>query len=177
MEKKVKQQTESMTFYLTELCVFLSQVLIIFLVAYFISDMMQSEERLSSFVSSKVNALTFREFWLTLFSATFVLGLLFIIREMAPSRFVEKIATEVINELPRTIYLFGSSMTALTAAVAVFLAVNPTENAIPAAGLFGTSLFFAFIFFVYGCGAKFLLIRKKRQRLELEEISAPSENA
>lgn len=92
MTKRAAKETlrESLTFYLTELCVFLSQVVVIFLVAYFISDMMQSEERLSSFVTSKVNALTFREFWLTLFSVTFVLGLLFIIKETAPSRFIEK---------------------------------------------------------------------------------------
>lgn len=102
-DKKQAAVTKRFDFYFVELCVFLSQAIVIFIVAYFVSDMLQSEERLTIFVNNKLNSLTMSEFGLTLFAVTFVLGLLYIIRDMAPSPLVERIAGEVINELPRTI--------------------------------------------------------------------------
>ncbi|MDP2762642.1 MAG: hypothetical protein Q8O64_19950 [Sideroxyarcus sp.] len=154
-------ETLGINFWVTEFFVFLSQVAVIFLVAFFISDMFHSESRLTEFVNGKINTNTMTELLLTLFAITFVMGLLAIAKEIIPSSLFEKIAGEVLNELPRTIYLFGSSITAVTAAVATFIYNHPDSTNKPAVGFFTMSVFFALTFFAYGCGAKALLTLKK----------------
>lgn len=152
---------DGISFVFTELCVFLAQVLVIFIVAFFISDSLSSEERLTEFVNGKINMHTMYELGLTLFAVTFVLGLLTLIKEGVPSSYVEKIIGEVLFELPRTIYLFGSCITASTVAMAFFLSAHPQATTQPAAGYFGLSAFFALSFFGYGCGAKAFFLSKK----------------
>ena len=154
-------ETLGVSFWVTEFFVFLSQVAVIFLVAFFISDMFHSESRLTEFVNGKINTNTMTELLLTLFAITFVMGLLAIAKEIIPIGLVEKIASEILYELPRTIYLFGSSITAVTAAVATFISNHPDATNKPAAGFFAMSVFFALTFFAYGCGAKALLTLKK----------------
>jgi hypothetical protein len=149
------------TFLFVEFCVFASQVLVIFIVSYFISDSLGNEERLTKFVLGKVNTETMSELGLTLFATTFVLGLLSLIKEVSSSPLVEKITGEILSELPRTIYLFGSSITAATVAIAVFLSTHPEAANKPASGFFALSAGFAITFFAYGCGAKALLVAKK----------------
>ncbi len=158
-QTKTSPVKDGISFVFIEFCVFAAQILVIFIVAYFISDSL-SEERLTEFLNGKINAHTMKEFGLTLFAVTFVLGLLALVKELVPSRYVEKISTEVLLELPRTIYLFGSSITASTIAVTWFLASHPEATKQPASGYFWLSIFFAFTFFVYGCGAKWLLLRR-----------------
>jgi len=154
---------DGISFVFIELCVFAAQVLVIFIVAYFISDSLSSEERLMEFVNGKVNMHTIKELGLTLFSVTFVLGLLALTKEVVPSSYVEKVSGEVLLELPRTIYLFGSSITASTIAIAFFLSSHPQAATQPAVGYFGLSAFFALSFFGYGCGAKVLLLSKRAE--------------
>lgn len=152
---------DGISFVFIELCVFAAQVLVIFIAAYFISDSLSSEERLTEFVNGKINMHTMKELGLTLFAVTFVLGLLTSIREVVPSSYVEKVSGEVLLELPRTIYLFGSSITASTIAIAFFLSSHPQATTQPAAGYFGLSAFFALSFFGYGCVAKALFLSKR----------------
>lgn len=153
---------EILSFALIELCVFIAQVLIIFIVAYFISDSLDSEKRLTEFVSSKVNPTTMKELGLTLFSVTFVLGLLTLAKEFIPSKFVETISSEIILELPRTIYLFGSSITASTLAIASFISNHPEVTTQPTPNYLWASAFFAISFFIYGCSIKLALLIKQR---------------
>lgn len=154
---------DGILFVFIELCVFSAQVLVIFLVAFFISDSLSSEERLTEFVTGKINMHTMKELGFTLFAATFVLGLLTLIKEVAPSSYVEKITGEILLELPRTIYLFGSSITASMVAVAFFLSGHPQAATQPASGYFLLSALFALSFFAYGCIAKaFLLARRAK---------------
>lgn len=150
-------------FVFIEFAVFLSQALVIFIVTFFLSDMLKNEERLTTFVTSKLNDFTISELGLTLFAVTFVLGLFYIIKEMSTSSLVERIASELIDELPRTIYLFGSSITAITAALAIFLLQNPDSSQIQASRFFVMSLFIGISFFGYGCLIKAGLKRKKAQ--------------
>lgn len=166
-DEQNNQQTKTnpvkggISFVFIELCVFAAQVLVIFIVAYFISDSLASEERLTEFVNGKVNTHTMKELGLTLFAVTFVLGLLALVKEFVPSTYVEKVSTEVLLELPRTIYLFGSSITASTIAIAFFLSSHPEATKQPASGYFWLSAFFALSFFGYGCGAKGVLLLKR----------------
>jgi len=165
-------------FIFIELCVFLSQAVVIFLVTFFISDMLKNEDMLTDFVSSKLNATTLSELGLTIFAVTFVLGLLYIVKEMTMSGLAERVASEVINELPRTIYLFGSSISAVTTAVAIFLWKHPEslaeveeKSSLDPVSFFGLSLFIGASFFVYGLLIKFGL-RRKSQKLKDSEKSA-----
>lgn len=150
-------------FWFIEFCVFISQVVVIFFVSFFISDMFRSEGRLTEFVNGKVNTNTITELLLTIGALIFVMGALAVAKEFIPSNMVEKIAGDVLHELPRTIYLFGSSITAVTAAVATFIYNHPESTSKPAAGFFAMSAMFAFTFFAFGCGAKALLTLKKNR--------------
>lgn len=160
-QAKTNPVKDGISFVFIELCVFAAQVLVIFIVAYFISDSLASEERLTEFVNGKVNMHTMKELGLTLFAVTFVLGLLALVKEFVPSDYVEKVSTEVLLELPRTIYLFGSSITASTIAIAFFLSSHPEATKQPASGYFWLSAFFALSFFGYGCVAKGVLLHKR----------------
>jgi heme/copper-type cytochrome/quinol oxidase subunit 3 len=149
------------SFVFIELCVFAAQVLVFFIVAYFISDSLASKERLAEFLNGKINTYTLKELGLTLFAVTFTLGLLAQIKVIVPSSYVEKVSTEVLLELPRTIYLFGSSITASTLAIASFISSHPETIKQPASDYFWLSAFFALSLFGYGCTAKYFFLLKR----------------
>lgn len=151
-------------FFITEALVFVSQVVVFFLVAFFTSDLLRNEERLAEFAASKINNNTISELGLTLLAITFALGSITFIKEVAPpSGIIERLSREVLHELPRTIYFFGSSLTAITLATAIFISNHPQPNSKPAVFVFMSS-FSAITAFVYGCGLKTLLIKKERQK-------------
>ena len=152
----------TVSFVLTEFCIFAAQFFVFFLVAVFTSDFLRNEERLTEFSISKVNGNTIGELGLTLLAITVALGVLSILSELAPSKFLERLSHEMLQELPRTIYFFGSSITAITIAVAVFINNHPTTATKPA-GFAAMAIFFAFSFFAYGCGLKALLLAKERK--------------
>ena len=106
-------------FITVEFFVFASQVIVIFLVTFFTTDMLSNETRLTEFVAGNLNVNTMTELGLTLFAATFVFGVVAIAKEVASAPIVELVASEVLAEIPRTIYLFGSTITAVTVAVAI----------------------------------------------------------
>lgn len=160
----------------TELCVFLSQFFVFFIVTFFISNMLNDEDKLTDFVSGKLNGSTSLEIFLTLFAITSVIGLLFFIREMTISGFAEKVAREVIRELPRTIYLFGSSISAVTIAAALFLLMNPESmeeveegSDLGVGGIVAMSLFIGGSFFAYGLAIKCGLNRKAEHIKKLDQ--------
>lgn len=160
-QTKANPVKDGISFVFIEFCVFAAQVLVIFIVAYFISDSLASEDRLTEFVNAKLNMHTLKELGLTLFAVTFVLGLLALAKEFVPSDYVEKVSTEILLELPRTIYLFGSSITASTIAIAFYLSDHPEAAKQTASGYFWLSAFFALSFFGYGCIAKGILLAKR----------------
>lgn len=158
-----KHQPTTASFIFTELCIFSSQVFVFFLVAVFTSDFLRNEERLNEFSISKVNGNTMTELGLTLLAITVALGVLTILSALASSKFIERLSHEILQELPRTIYFFGSSITAITIAVAVFIDNHPTASTKPASGFAAIAVFFALSFFTYGCGLKALLLAKERR--------------
>lgn len=151
------------SFVFIELCIFASQVFVFFLVAVFTSDFLRSEQRLTEFSESKVNSNTMSELGITLLAITVALGVLSILSTLAPSKFVERLSREILQELPRTIYFFGSSITAITMAVAVYISNHPTTSTRPASGFAAMAAFLAISFFIYGCGLKALLLVKEKR--------------
>lgn len=158
-------QPSNLDFIITELFVFLSQVFVFFLVTVFTSDFLRNEERLAEFIKSKINSHTWGELGFTLLAITVALGVIAIIKEMASSKFVGNIAREVINELPRTIYVFGSSITAMMLAVAVFYYNQPPAASKQAQSFFVMAGLFAIATFTYGFGIKAALTLKARKAL------------
>lgn len=152
------------SFYFTELLIFLSQVIVIFLVAFFTTDLLRNETRLEEFANAKINNSTMSEIGLTLLAITLWLGVLTIIKEFADSSFLSKLSGEILNELPRTIYFFGSSITAAILAIAVYTMNHPASHAKPASGYFLLAAWLALVAFIYGCGLKALLTVKARKK-------------
>lgn len=158
-------QPSNLHLVITELFVFLSQVFVFFLVTVFTSDFLRNEERLAGFIKTKINSHTLGELGFTLLAITVAVGVIAIIKEMASSKFVENIAKEVINELPRTIYVFGSSITAMMLAVAVFYYNQPPDTSKQAQSFFMMAGLFAVVTFTYGFGIKTALSLKARKDL------------
>lgn len=156
-KKSIPNNFNTIHFVFIEFCIFISQVAVIFFVAFFISHMFSSESRFTEFITSKMNAHTMTELVLTLIAVTLVLGILAILKQISSSALLEKIVSEVINDLPRTIYLFGSSITAITLSVAVYINIHP-EEAIKPFKYFASAAFFALSFFTYGCLLKYFLL-------------------
>lgn len=145
-------------FFITEFFVFLSQVFVFFSVAVFASKFLTNEDDLVEFANSKVNVHTLPELGYTLLAITVTFGILSIITYGAPRRgLVARITFEVLNEYPRVIYLFGSSVTATMFAVAIFISMNPHSAPKPPVFFFWAALY-SLTIFVYGCGIKMWLI-------------------
>jgi hypothetical protein len=68
--------------------------------------------------------------------------------------FFSKLVQEVRLELPRTMYLFGSSITGTTLALSCLVALHASSSVKPAAGYAGMALIFALAFFGFGFGLK-----------------------
>jgi magnesium-transporting ATPase (P-type) len=151
-------------FIFIEFCIFISQVAVIFFVAFLISHMFSNETRFTEFISGKLNAQTTTELGLTLLAVTFVLGVLAILKQLEPSSLLEKIVNEVISELPRTIYLFGSSITAISLSIAVYAYIHPQETLKPL-NFFAHAAFFALSFFTYGCLLKYYFLPKSVRQI------------
>ncbi len=152
------------SFYATELMVFLSQVAVIFLVAFFTTDLLRNETRLAEFAAAKINGSTMGEIGLTLVAITLWLGVLTVFKEFVESPLLAKIFTEVLAELPRTIYFFGSSISAVVLAIAFYTVSHPESSSKPAYGYFSIAGWLALTAFIYGCGLKALLTSKARRQ-------------
>lgn len=144
-------------FFLIEISIFLTQILIIFFVAFFISHMFSSETRFTEFINGRLNTQTLPELGITFIVFFAVLGGLNLLDDKQTNPLLGKIIREVKSDLPRMIYLFGSSITATTLAVAVYVYIHPQESIKPF-NYFGHAAFFAINFFVYGCVMKYYLL-------------------
>ena len=173
MTKNEVKNTKLM-FFATELIIFAAQVFVFFLVAVFTSDFLRSEERLTEFIKTKINNNTWGELGFTLLAITVALGVISIIKQISTSRFLDKIAQEVFIELARTIYVFGSSVTAIMLAVSVFLYNKPQPTSGPAKKYFIMAGLFAITTFIYGFGFKALLAAKAHDRVKAADAKTQS---
>jgi hypothetical protein len=166
-------------FLITELFVFFSQIINFLAVAAFSSNFLQDESHLVQYAEAKLNPHTLPDIGLHLLAITMVIGLTAFVARVASSPVVETILDEVLKEAPRTIYFFGSTVTATIFAVAIFLAFHPeaANNAREARQYFGMSLLSAGLTFVYGCGLNYLLMRAALKRHIAESVRAEADLA
>jgi hypothetical protein len=94
-----------------EFAVFLAQTAVFFLVAVFLSHFLESRELLNAYTEAKLGKHLMAEFWLTLLGIVVVLGMLSLVAGIAHTNALGRLSAEVLQEVPRTIYFFGSTLT------------------------------------------------------------------
>ncbi|MDO4696831.1 MAG: hypothetical protein Q4A49_04800 [Neisseria sp.] len=146
------------SFIIEELLAFLIQFIILFCVIVLLSNCLSNEDVLVKFAESKLDST--HELFLTFLATIFALGLLTTIQKLLGDKYTfwNKIIDNTLLEFPRTIYLFGSSLTSVTASVGLYIKLHPNNKDNPTF-FFTYAIFFAIVFFIYGCGMKYLLIR------------------
>lgn len=144
-----------------EFILYCVQILIGFIVICSLTKLFAYEELTTKILNSKITDSVLSELGWTLFAITVVLGLI----KLAQTIFdveSKSILNEVMLEMPRAIYFFGSQMTA--AMIALIIAINcyPSESTLSQKTLIiSTAILVGIITFLYGCGLKFLLKRKE----------------
>jgi hypothetical protein len=146
-------------FIFSEFVVFVSQIAVFFMVAVFTSNFLNSEERLVAFSEQKMNDGSFSELGLTFLAILVVIGFFSALGRVFENKYVEYYVNEVLCEMPKTIYFFGSAATGTMLAISLFIHLNPTSES-SAQGFALLSLTFAFMVFAYGCGFSYAFKRK-----------------
>ncbi|NWN90302.1 hypothetical protein HLV39_02160 [Marinobacter adhaerens] len=146
-------------FVFSEFVIFLSQIAVFFMVAVFTSNFLNSEDALVEFANQKINSGALSEIGLTFLAILMVIGLFSAVGKVFDNKYVDSYVDEVLREMPKTIYVFGSAATGTMLAISLFIHLHP-ETGPSAQGVAFLSLFFAFVAFVYGCGFSFAFKRK-----------------
>ncbi len=126
------------------------------MVTVFVTNFLSSEEKLVQFSSQKINDGTLSELGLTFVAILIVIGIFSAIGRVFENKYVEYYVNEILCEMPKTIYFFGSSITGVMLAISLFLSINPIEIE-SAQGFTSMSIFFATMSFLYGCAFSYAL--------------------
>jgi hypothetical protein len=81
-------------------------------------------------------------------------------RAIKPTGRLEALSDEVLNEAPRAIYFFGSSVTGTIVAAAIFIHNHPAVKAPAVSYWLFMAAVFGFGAFMYGCGLSYAFKRK-----------------
>lgn len=158
--ERVDQYKQSIgKFIFSELVIFISQVTVFFMVAVFTSNFLNCEEKLVEFSEQKINDGSLAELGLTFLAILLVIGFFSALGRIFDNKHVEYYVNEVLCEMPKTIYVFGSSAAGAMLAVSLFAHLNPTDE-VNAKGFAILSITFAFMMFIYGCGFSYAFKRK-----------------
>lgn len=146
-------------FVFNEFIIFASQVFIFFIVTVFTSDFLRSEDRLVRYAELKINNGSMTELGLTFTAVFVVIGFLSAIGKIFSNKIVDSYIHEILCEIPKTIYFFGSSVTGVMLAISLFIYRNPQPQSTPDNFTFLASLF-ALGAFMYGCSISYAFKRK-----------------
>ncbi len=146
-------------FIFSEFVIFMSQVAVFFMVAVFTSNFLNSEEKLVSFSEQKINDGSLAELGLTFLAILLVIGCFSALGRIFDNRHVEYYVNEVLCEMPKTIYVFGSAATGAMLAISLFAHLHPIDE-VNAKGFAVLSASFAFTMFIFGCGLSYAFKRK-----------------
>lgn len=136
-----------------ELCVFLTQTLIFFMVIVYTTNFLSSEKELVGLINQKINQGTVKEFFLTLLAILTVIGFVTILAKAAESKQSEHYVNICIREIPRTIYLLGSSVVAVMLSIIVFSMFklsNEQRQAMDIVKFIYLTITYFFVFFICG---------------------------
>ncbi|MFT6905954.1 MAG: hypothetical protein ACJAS1_002617 [Oleiphilaceae bacterium] len=165
MEKVDLYKQSTAKFIFNEFVIFLSQVLVFFMVTIFITNFLSSEEKLIKFSAQKINDGTLAELGLTFLAILIVIGLFSALGRVFENKYVEYYVNEILCEMPKTIYFFGSSIAGVMLGISLFLNFNPIEIE-SAKGFASMSVLFAIMAFLYGCAFSYAFKRKTHIRIK-----------
>ena len=141
---------------LLEVAAYVSQVAVFFLVAILMSNLLQDEKILAELLTSRVGSNFWREIVCTVLASLAWLGTLLVASNCLPSKAWSQIIRDTLNELPRTIYFFGSSVSGLLLAGAMAEWFHPALRYL-AYRFSGAAFLWALALFLYGFMLKFML--------------------
>lgn len=110
---------------LNEFMVYLSQTMVVFLVAVFSSNFLTDLAALEAFGNSKVNVSSISEFKFTFLALVLWCGVLCISKEMLGGSLLGVAIRKALREFPRIIYMFGSTTTGVAMAIAIYVGNHP----------------------------------------------------
>jgi len=144
-----KQRT--LMFVITELMIFFSQIMVFFFAAAITSNLLRDEKQLVSYMDSKINENMWYDILGTILAISAAIGVIACItKALAKSSLLERVADEVLNELPRTAYFFGSSTAGAMLAAALFIHHHPQDGTTSTFWL-SKALLYGTVGFMYGC--------------------------
>ena len=150
---------------LLEVAAYGSQVAVFFLVAILMSNLLQDEKTLAELINSRVGPSFWREIICTIFASLTWLGTLSVTSACLPSEAWTQVIRDTLNELPRTIYFFGSSVSGLMLAAAMTEWFHPAFRHL-AYRFSGIAVSWAVVLFVYGFLLKLMLQAGENKNLE-----------
>jgi drug/metabolite transporter (DMT)-like permease len=152
-------------FIIAELCVYISQIIIFFFVAVLTSNLLRDEKQFEIYINSKINENTSFELTATVLAIAVTLGIIAGIAKAATkTSLIERVANEVLAEVPRTVYVFGSSISGTLLAWALFSQLHPDPQT-SIGFLLYVALFAAFAGFIYGCFFAYMLKDKANTKV------------
>ena len=149
-------------FALMELATFVCQTSIFYMVAVLISDFLSDEDRLVAYAGSRIGNIAVQELCIVIPVSFLIVGILYTVSDRCSSRWTERLIDRVLQGIPITIYLFGSSVVGVLLALSTFSSKSADPNIVTGSIVF-VSTIAATIFFAYGCSASYFLSRKSRR--------------
>lgn len=148
-------------FFTVEFILYCFQILIGFIVICLLTKLFATEEITTKILNAKITDSVLLELGWTLIAITVVLGLITLAQKVFDVE-SESILNEVMLEMPRAIYFFGSQMTAAIIALAIAIHFYPSESTLNQKSfIICTAILVSITTFLYGCGLKFALKRKE----------------
>lgn len=143
-------------FFLIELATFICQMFIFFMVAVVISVFLSDKDRLVAYASSRLGDIAIQELVTVIFVSFAIVGVLYPLSNRHLSRWAERLIERVLQDIPRTIYLFGSSVAGVLLAICIFSLRSGDPSIVATSSAF-LSIVSAIAFFAWGCLISFYL--------------------
>lgn len=130
------------------------------MVAVFTSNFLKSESALVAYAEQKINEGSMGELSLTFLAILVVVGLFAAVGRIFTADIVESYISNVLSEVPRTIYFFGSSVTGVMLAIFLFISNNGGQSEAQLGHVALLAVIFAVMPFLYGSLLSFAFKRK-----------------
>ena len=143
-------------FVLMEFATFACQTFIFYMVAVVSSDLLSDRDRLVAYAGSRIGEIAIQELFIVVPVSFLVLGVLHTLSDKYSSRRAKFLIETVLQDIPRTIYIFGSSAVGVLLALSTFSYRIAEPNIVTGSIVF-LSVIAAITFFAYGCFVSYFL--------------------
>ena len=159
MEKIDLYKKTKAKFMFGELVTFLAQTFTFFVVSIFASNFLHDQSALEQFANQRINADSGAELIKTFLAIFVTLGILSGVARVSSSKFINEIIDEMLFEIPRVVYFFGSSGGGVAFAIAAYFMLHPGSPNYGARFMI-LALLFSAANFAYGCFFSYWLKKK-----------------